>query len=253
MMSRNKKIRSLCLASALLLVLLLPVFGLTGQSQSSQSSPEPAPQSVPNPNQGPHSISRQLVEQSREAAGEDDQAQFKHSPSVEFLSKFTGGNLEYAYWLAVVINFAIIAALIVWAWKKNLPAYFRTRSVSIQRAMEEARKQSAEANRRLAEVEARLSKLDVEINAIRSTAEKDVAAEEERIRSAAAEDARKVLQSAEQEIAAAGKAARRELKQFAAELAISLARKQIRVDASTDESLIQNFAEQLSSNRHGKN
>jgi F0F1-type ATP synthase membrane subunit b/b' len=54
--------------------------------------------------------------------------------------------------------------------------------------------------------------------------------------------------SAEQEIAAAVKSARRELTAYAAELAVSLAKKQIHVDAATDQALLRNFAQQLSAN-----
>jgi F-type H+-transporting ATPase subunit b len=194
------------------------------------------------------SLNQQLVKQSREAAGEDDQSQFKHSPSVQLVAKLTGLDLEHAYWVCVLLNFVVIAAAIFWLSKKNLPGVFRNRTASIQKAMEEARKASEDANRRLAEIEARLSKLDVEIGGMRATAEKEAAAEEQRIKAAAEEDARKIVESAEQEIAAAVKSARRELTSYAADLAVSLAKKQIHVDAATDQALLRNFAQQLPAN-----
>jgi F-type H+-transporting ATPase subunit b len=194
------------------------------------------------------SLSQQLVKETREAAGEDDASQFKHSPAVRFIAKLTGLNLEHAYWVCVLLNFVIIAAAIFWLSKKNLPGLFRTRTASIQKAMEEARKASEDANRRLAEIEARLSKLDAEIGGMRAAAEKEAAAEEQRIKTTAAEDARKIVESAEQEITAAAKSARRELKAFAAELAVSLATKQIQVDPAADQALLRNFAQQLSAN-----
>jgi F-type H+-transporting ATPase subunit b len=196
----------------------------------------------------PHSLSQQLTKESREAAGEDDQSQFKQSASVRWVAKTTGLNLEHAYWLCVLLNFAVVAIAIFWVSKKNLPAAFRNRTASIQKAMEEARKASMDANQRLGEIEARLSKLDVEISGMRSAAEKDAAEEEERIKAAAAEDARKIVESAEQEIAAAARSARRELTAYAADLAVALAKKQIHVDPATDQNLIRNFAQQLSTN-----
>ncbi len=81
---------------------------------------------------------------------------------------------------------------------------------------------------------------------MRATAEKDAVAEEARIKAAAEEDARKIVESAEQEIAAAAKSARRELTNFAADLAVSLAAKQIKVDAATDQALVRGFAQELS-------
>ncbi len=191
------------------------------------------------------SLTQQLVRESREAAGESDEEQFKHSASVRLVSRMTGLSLEHAYWLSVVLNFAVIAIVIFWAMKKYLPAVFQNRTASIQRAMEEARKASEEANRRLAEIEARLSKLDGEIGQMRAAAEKEAIAEEQRLKAAAEEDARKIVQQAEQEIAAAAKAARRELTAYAADLAVTLARKQIHVDANTDQALVRDFSQQL--------
>src|SRR2546426_608890 len=49
----------------------------------------------------------QLAKETREAAGEDKTAQFKQSASVRWLSKLTGGNLQHAYWLAVLLNFLV--------------------------------------------------------------------------------------------------------------------------------------------------
>jgi F-type H+-transporting ATPase subunit b len=189
-----------------------------------------------------------LVKESREAADEDDQSQFKHSPSVQLVARLTGLDLEHAYWVCVLLNFVVIGAGIFWLLKKNLPGIFRDRTASIQKAMGEARKTSEDANRRLAEVEARLSKLDVEIGGLRAAAEREAAAEEQRIKAAAEEDGRKIVESAEQEIAAAAKSARRELTAYAADLAVSLAKKQIHVDAATDQVLLHNFANQLSGN-----
>jgi F-type H+-transporting ATPase subunit b len=83
---------------------------------------------------------------------------------------------------------------------------------------------------------------------MRAAAEEEAAAEEQRIKAAAEEDARKIVESAEQEIAAAVKSARRELTAYAADLAVSLAKKQIHVDAATDHALLRSFAQQLSAN-----
>ena len=79
-----------------------------------------------------------------------------------------------------------------------------------------------------------------------ANAEKEAAAEEARIKAAAEEDARKIVESAEQEIAAAAKLARRELTAYAANLAVSLAARQIKVDTATDQALVRSFANELS-------
>ncbi|MGA7474808.1 MAG: ATP synthase F0 subunit B [Candidatus Sulfotelmatobacter sp.] len=190
---------------------------------------------------------QQLVHVTREAAGEekDETAEFKQSPSVRLLAKWTGMSLQHAYLLSVLLNFAVIAGVIFWASRKYLPRMFSARTAAIQKAMQEAQKASEEARRKLAEIESRLMKLDVEIGMMRDAAEKEAAAEESRIQAAAQEDARKMVESAHQEIAAAAKAARRALTAYAADLAVGLAQKQIHVDAATDQALVRNFAGQL--------
>jgi F-type H+-transporting ATPase subunit b len=218
------------------LFLLLVSYGATAQANPSSASPE----------HSANAGSGELAKESREAAAEDENEQFKHSASVQMVAKLTGLSLDNAYWLCVVLNFAIVAGAVLYFSKKNLPGMFRNRTASIQKAMQEARQASEDANRRLGEIEARLSRLDAEIAGMRATAEKEAAAEEARIKAAAEEDARKIVESAEQEIAAAAKLARRELTNYAANLAVSLAAKQIKVDAATDQALVQGFARELS-------
>jgi F-type H+-transporting ATPase subunit b len=208
-----------------------------GQNNTSEPTAPPSTQNAPANAAAEHG-----------APAEDETAQFKHSGSVRMIAKITGLSVDGAYWLAVAINFAIVAGLIVWAAQKNLPATFRNRTALIQKSLEEARKASEEASRRISEIEARLSRIDDEINQMRQTSEKEAANEESRIKAAADEETRRIVESAEQEIAAASKAARRELTAHAADLAVSLATKQIHVDAPTDQALVRRFAEQLSSN-----
>ena len=238
---------------ALLMLGCVSVVPLHAQEQP--ASPEQK-QATENSAEQPGGPGRQLAHQSNEAAGEekDEMAEFKQSASVQLIARLTGLNLQQSYWLSVVLNFVVIAAVIVWCARKYLPGMFRDRSTAIQKAMQEAQKASEEARRRLAEIEARLMKLDVEIGMIRDAAEKEGAAEEARIQAAAQEDARKIVTSAEQEIAAAAKAARRQLTAYAADLAVGIARKQIHVDAATDQALVRNFAGQLgtSSDDSGK-
>jgi F-type H+-transporting ATPase subunit b len=227
---------SFALAAIVVLGFALPLQAADQNKAAVQSAPDSP------------SLSQQLVRESREAAGESDEDQFKHSASVRIVSRITGLDLEHAYWLCVVLNFAIIAIVIVWAMKKFLPGALRNRTAAIQQAMEEARQQSEVANRRLSEIEARLSKLDGEIGHMRAAAEQEAIAEEQKIKAAAEQDARKIVEAAELEIAAAAKSARRELTAFAADLAVTLAKKQIHVDAATDQALVHSFAQQLSSN-----
>jgi F-type H+-transporting ATPase subunit b len=220
------------------------------QAQTSPEQPAAEPKKeATEPASKPHNkgVAQELVHETREAADEDkdETAQFKQSSAVRLISKWTGLSLTSAYWLCVLLNFAVIAGVILWAGRKFLPGMFRDRTAAIQKAMREAQKAGEEARQRLAEIEARLGKLDAEIAAIRDSAEKEGAAEEARIQAAAQEDARKIVASAEQEIAAAAKAARRGLTAYAADLAVALAQKQIHIDAATDQNLLRSFSGQL--------
>lgn len=219
-----------------------------GQSTPSQPPQREAPSKQQVKQRENPGFGQQLARETREAAGEEnDTAAFKSSPSVVFLARITGLSLQHAYWLAVLLNFLVIAAVLFWAGRKYMPGAFRARTAAIQQAMEEARRASEDANRRLADVETRLARLGDEINAMKAAGEADLAAEETRIKAAAHEDARKIVESAEQEIAAAAKAARRDLTSYAADLAISLAKKQIHVDPATDSSLVRSFSDRLAS------
>jgi len=234
---------------ALLTFLLLLTFVVAAQSQAKPAQQPPAqPQQVqaqPNPNQ-------ELVKESKEAETgkeEDEEAQFKYSSSVKWMAKATGLSPEAAYWVAVIINFLIVAGFIVWAWKKNAPAMFRDRTGLIKKQLEEARAASEEANRRLSEIESRLARLDTEIAGMRSEAERDAVAEEQRLRAAAEEDRGRIVTTAEQEIASAAKLARGELKKFAAELAVGLAEKKIAVTPEADQALVRSFTDDLGNER----
>ena len=59
-----------------------------------------------------------------------------------------------------------------------LPGYFKGRTSTIQKGIEEARKMSEDARRRLAEVESRLSRLDADIAAMRREADENAKAED---------------------------------------------------------------------------
>lgn len=247
-------------------LLLLVTAGCCFLAAQQQAPAQPAGQqkattsSGQNPDHAIRDAQRELAHTENEAAGEenkkksseeeekDETAEFKQSPSVKWFASHTGLSLGGAYWLLVFVNFGIIAAAVIWGWKKNIPAMFRARGESIRRGIEEARRASEDANRRLSDIESRLSRLDSEIAEMRKNAEAEAVTEEERIKVAAEEERRKVLETAEQEIDAAAKAARRDLKAYAASLAVSLAEQKIHVDSATDQVLVSNFVRDLARN-----
>ena len=243
----------LCSLSLLAQQAAQPSADKAATSQNSQQATAPQKASSPNFEKEIAQNERQLATESKEAAGENDEEAFKHSPSVQSIARHLGIGVEAAYWILIVLNFAIVAVLIAWFWSSKMPAAFRTRTESILKSMETARQASEDANRRLKDVEGRLARLDSEIAQMKTTADAATQAEESRIREAVEEDKKKIVESAEQEIDAAARAARAQLKSFAAELAVGLAEKQIRIDPNTDQALVRGFGKQLSeSARNGK-
>jgi F-type H+-transporting ATPase subunit b len=203
-----------------------------------------------------------LAAESAKAAGEHAGAEaensqekmvdeLKHSPSVRWMAEHLHISPAAGYWVGYLIDFGLLALVLVLALKKNLPAMFHTRTKTIQRGIEEAGKASEEADRRLADIEARLAKLDAEVAAMRATAEQDAAAEEQRILAAAEEDKRRIVETAEAEITASVRLARRELKAYVADLAVTLAERRIHIDAATDQALVRSFVGELGTDQSG--
>lgn len=156
-----------------------------------------------------------------------------------------GINHDTSFLISLLLNFSGIMLLFYLLFRSKIPQMFRNRTNSIQQAIREAQAASAEATERLKAVEARLAKLDNEVGGIRAEAEKQAAAEEARIRAAAEEDKNRVVESAKMEIDAIARNARRELKSYAATLAVDIAAKRIHVDEHSDQALVREFVDQL--------
>jgi F-type H+-transporting ATPase subunit b len=153
------------------------------------------------------------------------------------------GGLEIWKWA----NFALLAAALGWLIRKNAGPFFEARSLDIRKQMAEAHAIHADAERRTSEVEARLAGLQAEIARLKSEALAEQRAESERFRSQAVAEMAKVEAHAQQEIAAAGKLARLELKRYSASLALEAAERKIRARMApeTEAALVDTFISEL--------
>jgi F-type H+-transporting ATPase subunit b len=228
-----------------------PATAQSSEATAAKQKPDAAPSEPRKDEEAagtPPTFGGELAKETRESTGEEEEhADLKHAASVQWLGRKLGLNVHQAHLAALSFNFAVVAAVILWAGFKFLPGVFRNRSAGIQQALEEARAASQDANRRLADIENRLQQLGVEVGQMTANAEKETAAEEARIQKAAEEDVRKVVLAAEQEIATAAKQARRELSAHTASLAVALATQQIKIDSNTDQVLVRSFASTLAS------
>jgi len=237
--------------SFLLQLFLLALLSGAAFAQAPEQAKPTEPASAASPQSGSPSEAKAEAKPEgaqgakHEAKEEDEEAEFKQSASVRWLAKVTGLSVGAAYWVSTVLNFVIVAVVLVVFLKSPMASFFRERTLGIQKGMEEARRASEEAGRRLSEIEARLAKLDAETAEMRATADREAGREEGGARAAAEQAKAKIVQGAEQEIAAAARQARGELKSYAAELAVSLAEKKIQVNAATDRALVREFVDHL--------
>lgn len=247
--------------AALSFLFVVLVFGVLAAQQpagSSSSSASPnqtqaaSPQQQPSHN--PDTVSSEELNgaASGEAGEKEENPQFKYSKQVVRWGHLVGLSPRASYLLFWMTNFAVLVLLARPVLRLVLPlfginpdGFFRDRTAAIQKGIREAQAASAEAARRLSDIEVRLAKLDTEVAEIRSSAENEAAAEEQRILQAAEEDKRKILAAVETEVGAIARNARRELKTYAATLAVDLAARKIKVDDTTDQALLREFVGQL--------
>lgn len=144
-------------------------------------------------------------------------------------------------------NFAILAVGLGYLINKNLPPFFRSRTAEIQQGITEAQQIKRDAEARAAQVEARTQKLGDDIDQFRAESREEMQQEGERIRQETAKQLGHLEQLAQQEIEAAGKVARRELKDYAAKLALDLAERRVRerLNSGTETALVNGFIQDL--------
>jgi F-type H+-transporting ATPase subunit b len=144
-------------------------------------------------------------------------------------------------------NFALLAAGLGYLMSKNLPVFFRSRTQEIQKGIAEAQEAKREAEKRATTMDARMGELGAEIERFREQAHAEMEREGARIRQETSNQVEKLQRQGEQEIESAGKAARRDLKKYAAELALDLAEQRIRtrLDAAIESGLVDDFLKEL--------
>jgi F0F1-type ATP synthase membrane subunit b/b' len=111
----------------------------------------------------------------------------------------------------------------------------RSRSEGIKRELERARHERDQALAKLAEVEARFADLDAEVARINEKAKAEAEAEKQRINSATEGEIAKIREQAKREIESAGKAARHELRRFAAQESVRLAEEILKREIGPDD------------------
>ncbi len=127
-------------------------------------------------------------------------------------------------------NLFLFVGALVYILRRPLGQALKGRREAIRRDLMRAQEERDAALSKLDEVEARLSRLDAEVSLVREQAKREAAEERERISRATEDDMQKLREQAQREIGSAGKAARQELRRYAAEQSVRLAEEMIRND-----------------------
>jgi len=147
------------------------------------------------------------------------------------------------------INLSLLIGALVYVLRKPLADFFAQRSASIRKGLEEGRKALEASQAQLKTVEEKLRHLEEEIAAFKTAAGREMEAERQRWHLAAAEEAEKILQSARAQTETAVRAARLELKGYAAAQAVELAEEIIRrrLDEAGRRKLVSDFLAEVES------
>jgi F-type H+-transporting ATPase subunit b len=177
--------------------------------------------------------------------------QYLHSSTVQAIARWAHVSTDTAAVIFEDLNSGVLLFAVFWLLWKTVPKLLRSRSENLQRELVGARKATEDANQRLSEVEARLLRLDSEIAAIRQQVEREAVDDEKRIHATLEAERERIIASAEQEITALQAAAQRDLKKFAADLAIDNAMRRMQLSADTDRTLIKDFGKRLGRSNSG--
>jgi F-type H+-transporting ATPase subunit b len=213
------------------------------QDVPSQPYVESPKQEAKNP---PHTAEQKTAE------NENDE--YRHAPVVQSLARIMHMDVERAAQIFEIFNVSIVVLGIVIPLVRIMPRLLRGRSQKIQANIEEARRTTEDANKRLSAVEAKMASLDVEIAKFRTEVEQQIVQDEQRGKAALEEESARIVASAEQEIGVAAAQAKRSLRNFAADLAIEQAARQLVLTPDTDRALIAEFVREAGrANGGGKN
>jgi F-type H+-transporting ATPase subunit b len=120
-------------------------------------------------------------------------------------------------------NFIILVGVLYYLLNKPLATYLSDRGAGIRRDLVDAAAIKRAATSQLDEIDRKLKALPGEIDALRTRGTEEIAAEEQRIATAAAAERERLLEQTRHEIDLRLRLARRELAEHAAELAVQLA------------------------------
>lgn len=169
-------------------------------------------------------------------------------PIVKWTARTFNVSVVTASNIYQVVNFLALVLLIGVPLVRVLPKIFRKRSQTLGHNLRTAREATQEANGRLRAVEEKLAGLGDEIKKLQAQVEQESLEDEKRVKASLAEESSRIVESTEQELNVAVAHARRSLRNFAADLAIEQAARQMTLTAESDRALIAEFIGNVAGN-----
>lgn len=154
---------------------------------------------------------------------------------VASLPLFAAGGGEHAEktyfgmpaWVLKLLNVAVFLGLLGWLLKGPITSAFNARGEQIRAELAEAKERNAKADRVAADIQARLDQIQVDVASIVERAKADGEKQKAEIIEAARVEAEKILASARGEVDSQIKQARKELIDYAGELAAGKAQEML--------------------------
>jgi F-type H+-transporting ATPase subunit b len=185
----------------------------------------------------PHIAAAQPTPANPVEAGDTTSAAAEHheSGALEMVARF--------------LNFAILAGTLFYLLRSPIATYLADRSRQIRSDLVNAAEMKRAAAAQIEEIDRRMQALPGELEALRAKGAQEIAAEETRIRTAAAAERDRLLEEARRDIALQAKIAERELVSHAADLAVAVATQRIKNSITDDDQrrLVDRYVQQLRS------
>jgi F-type H+-transporting ATPase subunit b len=188
-------------------------------------------------------------EPSRQVAGETAAA--RTQSGAEPPAAAEAGEAEHDEGLlpvaARLVNFVILIGTLVYFLRSPLATYVSDRGTQIREDLVNAAEMKQAAAAQLEEIDRKMKALPGELEALRAQGAQEIAAEEARIRAAAAAERDRLLDQARRDIDRQVKIAERELVNHAADLAVGVAAERIKKTITDDDQkrLADRYVQQL--------
>lgn len=151
--------------------------------------------------------------------------------------------------VARLVNFGILAGSLWYLLKSPIRGYLDDRGKQIRSDLVNAADTKQQAAAQIEEIDRKMKALPAELEALRTQGAQEIAAEEERIRAAAAAERDRLLEQARRDIDLQVKVAERALVAHAAELAVGVASDRIKKQITDEDQqrLVDRYVGQLRS------